>query len=100
MKTEVFTEGNRAILNLHGRFDFDAHQAFRHSIDPVLSAQEITDIQLNLEHLEYICSSALGMLLMVRDKVRTHGKRRVRIHNAHGRVKHVLDVSNLAPMFA
>jgi anti-anti-sigma factor len=48
--------------------------------------------------VEYIDSSALGMLLVLRDKAKESGKS-VRLVNCHGMIKQVLDIAHFERFF-
>lgn len=99
METSVVTNGHQATIRLSGRFDFNAHREFRQAVDTVLAAGELTEIRVDLGGVDYLDSSALGMLLMVRDKAKSAGNRTVVLCNAKGGVKHVLDIANFGKLF-
>ncbi len=99
MKTHVTSAGGRTTVKLQGRFDFNAHRDFREAIDQALGVSEATELTVDLAEVDYLDSSALGMLLMLRDKARGAGKA-VSIANARGTVKQVLDIANFGKLFA
>jgi len=53
---------------------------------------------VDLALVEYLDSSALGMLLMLRDKIKA-SNRRVALVNCRGPVKQVLEIANFAKLF-
>jgi len=58
---------DKFIISLSGKFDIDSHHNFRKAgNDAVTSDSQI--IEIDLEKVEYIDSSALGMLLLLREK--------------------------------
>ena len=65
-----------ATLTLAGRFDFSIHRDFRRHYEEILGTPGIRHLDVNLARVEYIDSSALGMLLLLREKA---GGRRIHI---------------------
>lgn len=86
------------LFRLGGRFDFNAHREFRDGVDRALQQQE-TRVDVDLGEVAYLDSSALGMLLMLRDKAKSAG-REVRLVNARGSVRQVLEIANFGKLFA
>jgi len=99
MQTSVTTTDNRAVVRLQGRFDFNSHREFRECVDGVLQQTAIREVVVDLGEVEYLDSSALGMLLMLRDKARGSNKE-VSLANCKGAVKQVLDIANFSKLFA
>ncbi|MBX3685660.1 MAG: STAS domain-containing protein [Rhodocyclaceae bacterium] len=98
MDTVVEKVGDSALMRLSGRFDFNAHRNFREAVDKALSLPEVTSIGVDLAEVTYLDSSALGMLLMLRDKGRA-GNRAINLLRAGGSVKQVLEIANFAKLF-
>lgn len=98
MDTSVSTQQTQARIQLSGRFDFNAHREFREAVDKALSSQGTTEVAVDLGNVAYLDSSALGMLLMLRDKAKTSGKS-VFLTNAKGSVKQVLEIANFGKLF-
>ncbi|MCX8085756.1 MAG: STAS domain-containing protein [Rhodocyclaceae bacterium] len=97
MQTNVTQRDGKAVINLAGRFDFNAHREFREAVEQaVRDASSL--IEVDLGGVDYLDSSALGMLLMLRDKAKSAGKD-VSLANAHGSVKQVLDIANFGKLF-
>jgi anti-anti-sigma factor len=92
----INTDGN-AVIQLQGRFDFNAHREFREAVDSAL-ASSAREIQVDLAGVDYLDSSALGMLLMLRDKAKG-GNREVALVKCAGAVKQVLDIANFGKLF-
>jgi anti-anti-sigma factor len=88
-----------ARLTLEGRFDFHSHRDFRVAYDAVLARPEIRDITVDFGRVDYLDSSALGMLLLLREKAETGGKK-VKLANLSGSVKQVLEIANFGKLFA
>lgn len=98
MQVNISTVSGVTTLHPRGRFDFNAHREFRDGTDSVLADKSVSAIVVDFQEVEYLDSSALGMLLMLRDKAKTANKR-VSLSNCHGPVKQVLDIANFAKLF-
>ncbi|HLA36290.1 MAG TPA: STAS domain-containing protein [Rhodocyclaceae bacterium] len=94
--TVTMTEG-RAVIHLQGRFDFNAHREFREAVDNA-TTNTTGEIAVDLARVEYLDSSALGMLLMLRDKAKGLG-REVALVGCRGAVKQVIDIANFGKLF-
>lgn len=86
------------MIRLKGRFDFNAHREFREAVDQVLKEEGSREVQVDLAAVDYLDSSALGMLLMLRDKARSAGKE-VSLANCRGAVKQVIEIANFGKLF-
>jgi HptB-dependent secretion and biofilm anti anti-sigma factor len=98
MQANVISKNGGAEIRLLGRFDFNAHREFRAAMDTVLADAAARDLMVDLGGVEYLDSSALGMLLMLRDKAKASG-RSVALTNCRGVVKQVLDIANFSKLF-
>jgi anti-anti-sigma factor len=97
MQAIVTIKENRAQIRLQGRFDFNAHREFREAIDTVLSGPA-TLVVVDFAGVEYLDSSALGMLLMLRDRAKS-ATREVTLTGCRGAVKQILDIANFGKLF-
>ncbi len=88
----------RAVLGLEGRFDFGANGEFRRCCDATLQAVGVRELEIDLGRVQYLDSSALGMLLMLRERAQG-ARKRVVLSNCRGAVKQVLDIANFAKLF-
>jgi len=89
--------GDELTICIGGRFDFSAHQEFRDSyerndVDP---ATYVVD----LNRTTYLDSSALGMLLLLRDHAGGDNAE-IRIVNCNRDVKKILTISNFEQLFS
>lgn len=98
MEVTVSNVGGQAALRLRGRFDFNSHREFREAADKVLAEADVKGIQVDLAGVDYLDSSALGMLLMLRDRCKSAGKE-VSLANSRGAVKEVLEIANFSKLF-
>ncbi len=85
-------------LALQGRFDFHSHREFRESYQAALDSGATREIEIDFRGVDYLDSSALGMLLLLREKADALGKQ-VTLAHMHGMVKQVLDVANFGKLF-
>lgn len=89
----------RMTLKLNGRFDFHSHRTFREAYEKALLEDGVRELEINLNGVDYLDSSALGMLLLLREKTAAGG-RQVALSGLQGTVKQVLDVANFSKLFA
>jgi anti-anti-sigma factor len=85
-------------VSLKGRFDFNAHRGFRESYDPLLLDAAISVIEVDLSAVEYMDSSALGMLLMLRDRCKAVNKS-AKLRKPTPTVAQILDIANFKKLF-
>jgi anti-anti-sigma factor len=90
--------GNKAVLSLNGRFDFHSHRDFRAAYEKALDSAEAREIEINFSAVDYLDSSALGMLLLLREKAEALGKMVV-LSGLRGTVKQVLEIANFGKLF-
>ncbi len=96
LKTNL-SEGS-ATITLSGRFDFNMNKAFRDAYESLLESNEVKTLDLNFSKVEYMDSSALGMLLVLREKANEANKQ-VRLLNCKGVIRQVLDVAHFDRFF-
>ena len=94
----IANEG-RAMIRLQGRFDFNAHRDLRATIDATVDNPQVTEVKVDLGEVDYLDSSALGMLLILRDKTQAAGKT-MGLINCRGSVRQVLDIASFDKLFA
>lgn len=98
MQLTTRTDGNVARIELSGRFDFNGRKTMREAYDPLLANTAIKTIEIGLARVEYIDSSALGILLLLRERADEAGKKVV-LDKARGTVEKVLAVANFNRLF-
>lgn len=98
MQVNVTRDGGRVQVRLSGRFDFNTHREFRAAVEPLATDAEINGVTIDFSDVEYLDSSALGMLLMLRDKMAA-SRKAVALSGVHGNVKQVLDIANFGKLF-
>lgn len=67
MPFEIRGNGDTSVICLDGRFVFTSHAGFREAYEQVLARHETRVIQLDMDKVEYLDSSALGMMLLLKD---------------------------------
>ncbi len=98
MHTNTQIIADKAVISLQGRFDFSAHREFRSLCGPALESKEVRELEIDLGRVEYLDSSALGMLLLLRERA-DEARKRVRLSNCRGAVRQVLDTANFGKLF-
>ncbi len=82
------------VIAIAGRFDFSCHPEFRAACGALVPGSEVV---VDMEGATYIDSAALGMLLLLRDRV--GDARHVRIANCKGQPDQVLRIANFHKLF-
>lgn len=98
MTTDPNHDPGDHLIKLSGRFDLKTFRQFRQSYEPVLDDAQIKRIVLDFAEVEYIDSSALGMLQLLRENAQQRQKSVV-IANCHGTVRDVLVTVNFHKLF-
>ena len=88
--------GEELTISIEGRFDFSAHQEFRDCYEHV--DQEPASYVVDLNRTTYLDSSALGMLLLLRDHAGGDSAE-IKIINCNRDVKKILTISNFEQLF-
>lgn len=86
--------GDKVIIKLPERFDFGFHQDFYGHTARVLAEKSATEIEVDFSVVEYLDSSALGMLVMLQKKCAEINKKVV-IINASGFAAEILEMANM-----
>lgn len=86
-------QGN-CVIAIAGRFDFSCHPEFRAAFATLTPG---SDVVVDFTSTTYIDSAALGMLLLLRDRV--GDARHVRLVNCKGQPDQVLRIANFHKLF-
>lgn len=89
-------QGRSVIISVAGRLDFHCHDEFRKAYDGDAPG-DVGEYVVDLKQTEYIDSSALGMLLLLREAV--SGTDKVRIVNCRPAVRRILEIANFNQLF-
>tara|TARA_B110000881_G_C18179098_1_gene319230 strand:- start:12 stop:317 length:306 start_codon:yes stop_codon:yes gene_type:complete len=88
--------GKELTINISGRFDFSSHQEFRQIYENAPS--DINEFIINMNDATYLDSSALGMLLLLRDHAGGDNAD-IKIVHCNDDVKKILTISNFGQLF-
>lgn len=89
-------DGKELTIKIEGRFDFSALQAFRNAYEKILPVPE--RFVIDLKESDYLDSSALGMLLSLRDHAGGDDAK-IRIVDANNDIKKILMITKLDELF-
>ena len=89
-------DGKKLTIKIQGRFDFSAHQEFRDAYEKLKDDPE--GYVVDMGETTYLDSSALGMLLLLRDHAGGDGSE-IEIVNCNSDVKKILTISNFEQLF-
>ncbi|HEY8085630.1 MAG TPA: STAS domain-containing protein [Methylophilaceae bacterium] len=98
MQVSTQHTGDTITITLEGRFDFSAHRVFRSQYEATLQIPEVKHIALNMAKVEYLDSSALGMLLLLNEGARASNIQ-VAIVNCPENVMKILNIANFGRIF-
>lgn len=90
--------GRELTIKIDGRFDFSAHQEFRDAYEEVEGGSQISTYIVDMGGTSYLDSSALGMLLLLRDHAGGDSAD-VQIVNCNQDVRKILTISNFEQLF-
>jgi len=91
-------EKNRGTLALTGRFDFIVHRDFREAYERLFGSR-IAALDIDLRDVTHLDSSALGMLLLVRERA-DQVKCTLALVNCPPAVRRVFEIANFQKLFA
>jgi anti-anti-sigma factor len=95
MAISSVSEGNKHIINIQGRFDFSLQGDFRQAYE---QAAPSCHFVIDFVGAEYIDSSALGMLLLLRDYAGGDNAN-IEIIHCRSEIKNILEISNFQKLF-
>ncbi|WP_341678891.1 STAS domain-containing protein [Niveibacterium sp. SC-1] len=99
MEANVSFVDGKGVMKLAGRFDFNSHREYRDALNNLIALDDTEVYVVDLASVNYLDSSALGMLLLLRDKARQAGKE-VSLSGVQGSVREVLEIANFGKMFS
>ncbi|MCP4037235.1 MAG: STAS domain-containing protein [bacterium] len=94
--SEGSREGKELTIRVSGRFDFSLHEEFQNAYSGLVEAG--AQVVVDLEHVDYMDSSALGMLLLLREHVGEDSSH-VQLINGNPEIRNILYVSNFDQLF-
>ncbi|SDU86394.1 STAS domain-containing protein [Pseudomonas mucidolens] len=96
VESEVSLDGKKLTIAVKGRFDFGSHQLFREAYERFYQAPDTYVV--DLKEATYLDSSALGMLLLLRDYAGGDAAD-IRVINCSADVRKILAISNFDKLF-
>ena len=97
MAVTATTTDNKITIKVSGRFGFSSHQEFRQIYESV--SGDIRSYTVDMSEATYLDSSALGMLLLMRDHAGGDNSQ-IDIINCNDDVKKILTISNFGQLFS
>lgn len=96
LSSTISSDGTVVTLVVAGRFDFNIHQDFRKAYEEHGSG--VKKYVIDLKETEYMDSSALGMLLLLRDYAGGDSSD-ISILNGKSELKKILAIANFNKLF-
>lgn len=96
MPTSVEVKDSEVQITITGRFDFSQHKQFKDCYEK--HDQQATSYSIDLGCVDYIDSSALGMLLILREHA-GGASARIALKNCSPEVKKLLKIANFEKLF-
>ncbi|MFT5393052.1 MAG: anti-anti-sigma factor [Gammaproteobacteria bacterium] len=90
-------DGSEVTIRVEGRFDFSDHRQFRQIQEDFVDEDKACIIDMS--GAEYMDSSALGMLLVLRESAGGNASQ-VRITNCREELRSILEIANFHKLFA
>ncbi|MHA6196488.1 STAS domain-containing protein [Pseudomonas wadenswilerensis] len=99
VESELSPDGKKLTIRVKGRFDFGKHQEFRRSYEDQSgrSSRQYDAVVVDLKEATYLDSSALGMLLLLRDHAGDESQ--ISVINTTSDVRKILAISNFEKLF-
>ncbi len=98
MALEIQIRENVARIIMKGRFDFQVHREFKEAYTKLFDTANVQQIEIEMSKLDYLDSSALGMLMLLNERAKSVNKT-ITLVNPSGVVSQVLEVANFNRLF-
>ncbi|MDH5358655.1 MAG: STAS domain-containing protein [Gammaproteobacteria bacterium] len=95
MNISTNTDGKKQIIKIAGRFDFSVQGEFRSAYEHVPANSQFV---IDFTKVEYMDSSALGMLLLLRDYAGGNSAN-IELINCRPEIGNILEISNFHKLF-
>ena len=89
---------DKKVISLPDRFDFSFHKEFTENYEASVLDASVSDIVLDFSRVDYLDSSALGMLLMLREYAGGNNAN-ITLRNCSKDIKTILSVANFQSLF-
>lgn len=98
MSISVQIRDGAARILMTGRFDFQVHREFKDAYSALLVNAGVHEIEVEMSRVDYLDSSALGMLILLNERAK-EAKKTIVLLNASNVVAQVLEVANFSKIF-
>lgn len=98
MTLHVQIQYRLARIAISGRFDSQTRRNFSHSYLPLLDNADVHEIWVDMSKVNYMDSSAMGMLLLLKDRAQAVNKP-VTLLTIPGVVAQILEVTHFSKIF-
>jgi anti-anti-sigma factor len=85
-------------IRLPQRFDFSYHKNFNASYELLLTDKSIRELDIDFSQVNYLDSSALGMLVLLAKKF-SQANVKLTIVGAAGTAREIIEMANLSKLF-
>jgi len=92
----ISSDGSHLTISIQGRFDFNIYKDFRDAYEASLNSEK--KYTINMTKTEYLDSSALGMLLVLREQAGADNAD-IEIIGANSEINKIFSISNFDKMF-
>lgn len=99
MAVQIRNRERTVELIISDRFNFDLHVAFREASQQALALEGIKTLEVHLADVDYLDSSALGMLIVLKKQANAAGIQDVVLVGPKGMVREVLDIARFDKLF-
>lgn len=99
MQISLDVNAGRAVIMLDGRFDFSTHREFSNCYCSAIANAGVQHVEVELGRVDYLDSSALGMLLLLGERAKIANKS-VSLVNPNAMVAQVLERVSFGRIFA
>ena len=98
MSINTDIRGDVARITISGRFDFQVHRDFKGAYAASLENPAIREFEIELNQVDYLDSSALGMMMLLRERAQSAGKT-VMLVRPNPVIVQILDIANFNKLF-
>lgn len=98
MEFTIIEQNKHVQVQLRGQFTFADNQKFKELLERVY-AYELSGMTLDFEHIDFIDSAGLGMLLLLRDNCNSKNIQLVLMH-PRGQVEKIFTISRFEQLFS
>ena len=96
LSANLSSDGSELTMAIDGRFDFNIHSDFRNAYRDLPAT---TRFVIDLDKASFMDSSAMGMLLLLREHAGGE-KAKVNIKNCGAEIRKILEISNFQKLFS